>query len=361
MAPVLRALAARPEFSQTVLLTGQHPALAPDPDWPPGIAVQRLAVDPRHQTAGEICELVEFALYAPLRALRPDMVIVHGDTSSALAGARAAAGCRIPIAHVEAGLRSHDLQRPWPEEGNRIAIDALSTLLFAPTERAALNLAQEAVGGAVSVTGNSGIDALFHARDQARPWRAPGAGDYIVATCHRRGNRGAALAGIAQALRRIAREMALDVVFILHPNPHVRAPVEAALAGAAGVTLVEPLDYREMVALIAGCWVLLTDSGGLQEEGAALGKPVLVLRSVTERPEAAANLELVGADPERICAAVARLRAEPRRYARMATPSPAFGDGRAAQRIADALLAYFALPPAARPRAPGAETMRTSA
>lgn len=341
MAPVLRELARRPGIRQTVVLTGQHQGLAIDESAVPGCNIQCLAFDPRHQTAGEIREAIQYALHTPLRRDRPAMVLVQGDTSSALAGALAAADCGIPVGHVEAGLRSHDLQQPWPEEGNRVAIDALADLLFAPTDLAAHNLADEGVKGRVAVTGNSGIDALFQARRPMAVVREPGSRKLILATCHRRINRGEALQRVAMALKRIARELPVDIVFPLHPNPHVRTAIEALLTDEPHIRLIEPVGYEEMVALIDASWIILTDSGGLQEEGPALGKPVLVLRNVTERPEAGASLELVGTDPDRIAAAVTRLLTDPAHYTRMATPSTAFGKGHASERIVDLIEAYF--------------------
>ena len=265
--------------------------------------------------------------------------MVHGDTSSALAGALAARDCGSAIGHVEAGLRSFDIRQPWPEEGNRIAIDALSHLLFAPTDHAAANLERDwRVRGSVHVTGNTGIDALLREVAAIPPGTSVGeAGDtLIVVTCHRKENQGREVDSVCRAVRTIARSLPAQIAFVLHSNPLVRAPVEAALAGEPNVRLLEPLGYGEMVRLIAASSLILTDSGGLQEEGPALGKPVLVMRNLTERPEAFASrhLELVGTDTVAIVTAVAALLADPERLARLCVPAFPFGDGRAAPRIA---------------------------
>jgi UDP-N-acetylglucosamine 2-epimerase (non-hydrolysing) len=273
-----------------------------------------------------------------------DLVLVHGDTTSAAAGALAARDCDIPIAHVEAGLRSFDLDQPWPEEGHRVAIDALAELLFAPTEEAAGNLGREPrVAGKILVTGNTGIDALLQVSRPARPKPADGRRT-ILATCHRRENWGEPVLGVCAAIRRMTARLPVRVTALLPLNPEARGPIEAALAGTDHVELLEPQGYEAMVRLMDSAWLILTDSGGLQEEAPALGKPVLVLRNVTERQEAMAtgNLELVGTDSDRIFAAVAGLLADPARYARMARPAFPFGDGRASERIAAAVAEWLA-------------------
>jgi len=337
MAPVVRALSERAGVTQLVLLTGQHADLEQSFDFLPPAAVESLAVNTAEQTAGEIREGIHHALCRHPALLDADLVLVQGDTSSALAGALAARDCGIPLGHVEAGLRSFDLQQPWPEEGNRVEIDALANLLFAPSEDAARNLdAEPAVTGAVHITGNSGIDAVLHARARSAALPAMVGRKIILVTCHRRENRGRSLRQIAAALKRLARELPLEIVLPLHPNHYVRGSIEHVLGSEPHIRLIEPLDHQQMVGLIDRSWLILTDSGGLQEEGPALGKPVLVLRNVTERGEAVAshNVELVGTDPDRIFAAVSNLLADEAKYARMSAPAFPFGDGRAAPRIA---------------------------
>lgn len=345
MAPVLRALAAR-GLAQKVLLTGQHQNLATHFGFLPAAARVVLGVDPRGCSLDGLAAAIRIAVHAELARDRPALVLVQGDTISALAGALAAHGCGVPVGHVESGLRSFDLRQPFPEEAIRRRIDALATLLFAPTPQAAANLeADRAVSGTVLVTGNSGIDALLAARGAAAPER-PVADDIeprrtILVTCHRRENQGAPMDAVAAALIRLVAALPVRVVLPLHPNRHVRAAIEARLAGQPHILLVAPAPHPVMVALIDRAWLILTDSGGLQEEGPALGTPVLVLRDVTERPEAGANVALVGTDPNAIVAAVRDLLSDPARYARMATPAFPFGDGKAGPRIADAIVDWL--------------------
>jgi UDP-N-acetylglucosamine 2-epimerase (non-hydrolysing) len=279
-----------------------------------------------------------------LAELRPDMLLVQGDTTTAWAAALAAHAAGVPVGHVEAGLRSHDLALPWPEERNRVEIDAVATLLFAPTEQARENLAAEpAVTGRVCVTGNSGIDALLWM--QARTDTLPVEGErLIVVTCHRRENMGGAIDRIAAALTTLADRADARIVLPLHDNPVVRRELVAALGGIAGIALIEPLPYPDMVALLAGAHLILSASGGLQEEAPALGVPLLVLRDNTERPEALAsgNIALVGTDPARIVSAASRLLDDPAAHAAMAQPCFPFGDGRASDRMLDEIEAWAA-------------------
>jgi UDP-N-acetylglucosamine 2-epimerase (non-hydrolysing) len=335
MAPVVRALSERPAIRQELILTGQHKDIDEDFGLPKR-GLHKLDINLKEQTAGEICEALHEALLRRISRRRPDLVLVQGDTTSALAGALAARDCGVPVGHVEAGLRSGDVQQPWPEEGNRIRIDALADLLFAPSETAALNLSAEPrVTGRVHITGNSGIDALLHARLSC-PVRESDVRKTILVTCHRRENQGPELARIAAALKRLVRELPLQIVFPLHPNPHLRRAVKRLLGSEQHIALIDPVGHREMVCLIERCWLILTDSGGLQEEGPALGRPVLVLRNTTERTEAveSANVELVGTDSDRIFGAVAALLGDKDRYDSMSEPSFPFGDGHAAPRIA---------------------------
>jgi UDP-N-acetylglucosamine 2-epimerase (non-hydrolysing) len=339
LAPVVRALAGR-RLGQGIVLTGQHAGLR---DAFEGLAadVFELPCDPRGRSAPRLREALHRHLCGHFQRDRADLVFVQGDTASAFAGAMAARDCGIPVGHVEAGLRSGDMRQPWPEEGNRIAIDALSDLLFAPTEQAAANLrADWRATGEIHVTGNTGIDALLAVR--TRIGDVP-AGRTILATCHRKENQGPAFTAIAGAMKRIARELGVEIVFPLHPNRHLRAEAETHLGGAAGIRLVEPTDHEGMVRLMLGAFLILTDSGGLQEEAPALGRPVLVMRGTTERPEAIAsgNAALVGSEPEAIFAAVAGLLADPARLARMSRPAFPFGDGKAAPRIAAACEAWL--------------------
>ena len=336
--PVVRALAER-GLDQLVILTGQHRGIGSAFGFLPSDSICDLAVDTREQSAGEICETVHYELCELLDRRDAALVLVQGDTSSAYAGALAAQDCAIALGHVEAGLRSFDLAQPWPEEGYRVAIDGLADLLFAPSDRAARNLAADPqVRGAVHLTGNSGIDALLTAPKVAPPLPPPACGrKRILLTCHRRENQGEPLRQVAQACRRLARELPIEIVLPLHPNPQLRRAMERLLGGIPHIHLIEPLEHDAIIALLESTWLVLTDSGGIQEEAPALGRPVLVLRNVTERPEAidSCNAELVGTDGERIFRAVTTLFEDEGRYARMAKPAFPFGDGKAAGRIAD--------------------------
>ncbi len=351
MEPVIQALAQRPRLDQQLIVSGQHRGLAATLPRLDRCPVRELGYDPRGRTPAGLRESLHRTLCRHLARERADLVLVHGDTTTAVAGAFAAADLGIPVAHVEAGLRTFDLRQPWPEEGHRTVIDALSTLLFAPTAGAARNLERDwRVTGRIFVTGNTGIDALFAARTGA-PAAEPGelhavsedSRKTVLVTCHRKENQGPPARRVCAALKRLVREHPLDIVLPLHPNPHVRTPIERLLAGEPRISLIEPLHHSEMVRLMERCWLILTDSGGLQEEGAALGKPVLLLRDVTERGEAveSENVALVGTRTENIVAATAGLLADPQRYRRMAQPSLAFGDGRAAPRIARAIDAWL--------------------
>lgn len=337
MAPVARALRRLEGVEHQILLTGQHGGL--EPYFDSGQGVRRLRFDPRDRSVERLRTALRALLCGRFRRQPIDLVLVHGDTTSAAAGALAARDCGIPLAHVEAGLRSFDLDEPWPEESHRVAIDALADLLFAPTEDAASNLRREPrVGGRIFVTGNTGIDALFRVERPAGPM-APDERRTVLATCHRRENRGEPARAVCEAIKRMAAELPVRVAAPLHLNPLARGPFETALTGLDHVELLEPQDHEAMVRLMESSWLVLTDSGGLQEEAPALGKPVLVLRNVTERPEALAtgNIELVGTDPDRIYAAVAGLLADEAKYARMARPAFPFGDGHASERIAEAV------------------------
>ncbi|MDE3165473.1 MAG: UDP-N-acetylglucosamine 2-epimerase (non-hydrolyzing), partial [Acidobacteriota bacterium] len=283
-----------------------------------------------------------------LRAEAPDLVIVQGDTTTTLAGALAAFYGRIPVAHVEAGLRTGDLFQPFPEEMNRVVTSRLAAVHFAPTARAAETLAAEGVPRErILLTGNTGIDAVLYVRDalDAGRMRVPGwpwldpAKKLVVVTAHRRESFGARFEGICSALARIASRDDVQVAYPVHRNPNVVDPVTRILGGAAHVVLLEPLDYVPFVDLMRRACLLLTDSGGIQEEGPSLGKPVLVMRDKTERPEAveAGTVRLAGTDEERILAEAARLLDDGEERIRMSRVHNPYGDGQASRRIADAL------------------------
>jgi len=271
-----------------------------------------------------------------------------------MGGALAAAATGVPVAHVEAGLRTFDPDSPWPEEEYRTAIDAEADLLFAPTLTSAANLAREEVRGTVHVTGNTSIDALFgtlrdlplpRPRDRTRP--------QLLVTCHRRENWGERLQAIAGALVDIARSGSATTEVLLHPNGHVADAMRKLLAGRAGIRLLEPCSHRELLQRMRACDLILSDSGGIQEEAPALGVPLLVLRDKTERPEGleTGNMMLVGADRDAIAATVQGLLSQPTRLAAMARPALPFGDGRAAPRIAAIIEQWLEVRCAVRRRA----------
>jgi UDP-N-acetylglucosamine 2-epimerase (non-hydrolysing) len=330
---VARALAAQ-GIRPTLILTGQHDLEPADFELGSYSATQlncRGTEDP-HAHVKDVVAAILANLWE-----RPDLIIVQGDTSSALGGALAALSAQVPVAHVEAGLRSHDPLMPWPEEEYRTAIDARADLLFAPTALAARNLRREGVGGAIFVTGNTGIDAVLKTAAELPP---PGLCDRglprLLVTCHRRENWGDGLRSVAAALRRLAESGAVRIEVMLHPNPHVSGTMEALLGGHRSITLLEPCSHAELAARMRDCDLMLSDSGGVQEEAPALGVPLLLLRDKTERPEAlwTGNLRLVGTDSERIYDAVRSLLADPVALAAMARPCLPYGDGRAGYRIA---------------------------
>jgi UDP-N-acetylglucosamine 2-epimerase (non-hydrolysing) len=271
----------------------------------------------------------------------PDLLVVQGDTSSALGAAIAGFGARVPVAHVEAGLRSHDRRLPWPEEDFRIAIDREAALLFAPTTGAAANLRAEGVPGEVYVTGNTSVDALLAVEERLRPVSLRELGQPVVmVTCHRRESWGEGLASIAAALVELARDGACRVQFVLHPNPSVRQRMEALLGGVAGIELVEPCGHVELLERLRDADLALSDSGGIQEEAPTLGTPLLVLRDKTERPEgvASGNCRLVGTARDRIVSEVRRLLEDPAKRAAMSRRALPYGDGRAGPRIASLII-----------------------
>ena len=268
---------------------------------------------------------------------RPDLLVVQGDTSSALGGALAAFTAEVPVAHVEAGLRSHDPAMPWPEEEYRTAIDASADLLFAPTPLAAANLRCEGVEGAIFVTGNTGIDAVMKTAAEMPPPNLRDRGlPLLLVTCHRRENWGDGLNSVASALRHLAEEGTARIEVLLHPNPHVAHRIEVLLGGCPAITLLPPCGQAELVVRMRDCDLMLSDSGGVQEEAPALGVPLLVLREKTERPEGlwTGNLRLVGTETGRILETVRSLLADPIALAAMGEPRLPYGDGRAGYRIA---------------------------
>jgi len=282
----------------------------------------------------------------PLLYGGPALLVVQGDTSSALGAALAGFTAGVSVAHVEAGLRTGDPALPWPEEEYRTAIDAGADLLLAPTETAAANLRTEQVQGAIHVTGNTGIDALLDAERRLPPPmpRIDGLRITLV-TCHRRESWGEGLASIAAALIDLGTIPDVRIDFVLHPNPHVRQRMAELLQGQPHIALVEPCSHPRLIARMRAADLILSDSGGIQEEAPALGVPLLVLREKTERPEgiACGNALLVGTSAEAIATAARRILADPAKHARMARRAFPYGDGRAAPRIAAVIEDWLSL------------------
>jgi UDP-N-acetylglucosamine 2-epimerase (non-hydrolysing) len=279
----------------------------------------------------------------PLLARRPRLLVVQGDTSSALGGALAGFTAGIAVAHVEAGLRTHDPLQPWPEEEYRVAIDAQANLLFAPTATAAANLEQEQVPGAIFVTGNTIIDAVLATAAGLPPPAFRDSGRRrILVTCHRRESWGDGLASVGAALRRLA-DGRTDIDVLLHPNQHVAAQMRQLLTGVRGLSLIGPCAHDALLQRMRSADLVLSDSGGIQEEAPALGVPLLVLRDKTERPEGIDSgcARLVGTDQERIVAEARELLDDVVKRAAMSRPSFPYGDGRAAPRIAGILLEWM--------------------
>lgn len=346
--PVIRDLRTRPEVVVRLCVTAQHrdmldQVLAQD-DIVPDIDLDLMRPG---QSLDTLTARLLTGIGPVLDTEAPDRVIVQGDTATAMVGALAAHYRRIPVSHVEAGLRSGNLHHPWPEEANRRMISALADQHFAPTASAAEALRRENVDpAAIHVTGNTVIDALLwmRARIAAQPSLAAGldalAGRFtdkriILVTTHRRENIGEGVEAIARAIGRIATREDVALVLPVHPNPAIRETIARAIGAHDNVALLPPLDYPHFVRLLALASIVLTDSGGVQEEAPALGKPVLVLRETTERPEgvAAGTARLIGAREDRIVAETLRLLDDKAAYAAMAHAHNPYGDGHAAARI----------------------------
>lgn len=349
MFPVVKALRETGRFAVRVVVTAQHRAMLDQALALAGI-VPDIDLDLMQpgQSLDDLAARIITRFGAVLDAEQPARVLVHGDTLTTMMATLACYFRRIPVGHVEAGLRSGDIHAPWPEEGNRKVTGAIADLHFAPTATAAAALHAENVPPAsVHVTGNTVIDALLAARAHiaADPALAPAVtplierfrGKRIIAvTAHRRENFGEGMQQIAAALQHLAARDDVAIIYPLHPNPQVAAVMRLLLADHPAIALVEPLDYLNCVAMLEACTLVLTDSGGIQEEAPSLGKPVLVMRETTERPEgiAAGTAVLVGADCQRIVTAASRLLDDPAAYAAMARAHNPYGDGAASRRIA---------------------------
>ena len=352
MFPVVHALREHAQLDVRVAVTAQHRELLDQvlqiADLVPDIDLDLMT---QGQSLDQLAARLLIECGAALDEWQPDRVLVHGDTLTTMVVTLSAYFRQIPVGHVEAGLRSGNIYSPWPEEVNRKVTACVADLNFAPTPAAAAALRAEGIDEAdIEVTGNTVIDALLATRAALRrepelataldPYARRFAGKRIIAvTAHRRENFGEGMAAIASALGQLADREDVAIIFPVHPNPNVRPVMEAALAGHPRVALIEPLDYPNFVRLMELADILLTDSGGVQEEGPGLGKPVLVMRDTTERPEgvAAGTAILVGTDTKRIVGETSRLLEDAEAYRAMAQAHNPYGDGRAARRIADSV------------------------
>ncbi len=352
MCPLVRELSTRPEIESLCCVTAQHRQMldsvlevfALKPDWDLDIMTPR-------QTLSTITSKCLQGMDGAIDALKPDMILVHGDTSTTFAGALSAFYHQVPVGHVEAGLRTYDKYSPFPEEMNRKLVSAIADLYFCPTVNNRDNLLREGIRAGVFVTGNTVIDALkttvredYRFATEELNHLPYGERKIILVTCHRRENYGEPMKHIMLALRQIAEQHTdVELIYPVHLSPVVREAVDAYLRGAPRVHLIDPLPADEMHNLMARCYMVMTDSGGLQEEAPALGKPVLVLRRETERPEAveAGTVKLAGVVQDDIVTMAERLICDREAYARMAHAVNPYGDGNACRRIADAILWHF--------------------
>jgi len=353
MMPVVRELRNRASLDTLVVVTGQHRQML---DQVFEVFKERPDVDLNLMTPGQTLAAITARVIEEMSKVYashcPDVVLVHGDTTTAMAAAVAAFYAQVAVGHVEAGLRSFDLKRPWPEEFNRVTIDGLADLMFAPTAAAAENLAREYNRrGKVIVTGNTGIDAILQmtaivasdprlsAKLRDRYGFLDAGKRLILVTGHRRESFGGGFERICEALALIAQRGDVEILYPVHLNPNVQGVVKERLGAQPGVHLIEPADYADMAYLMRRASLLLTDSGGIQEEGPALGRPVLVMRDVTERPEAIETgaARLVGTDPAVIIREITLLLDDAGEYARRSRPVFPYGDGTAALKIADAI------------------------
>jgi UDP-N-acetylglucosamine 2-epimerase (non-hydrolysing) len=346
LAPVVAALHGQGRLRPLVVATSQHRELLRQALAPFEIVPDHdLDVMTEGQTPAHVAAAVMTRLEPLLAVARPLWTVVQGDTTSAFAAAVTSFYAGVPVAHVEAGLRTGRLDAPFPEEFNRRGVAVATALHCAPTPRAAANLRREGVPeGAIAVTGNTVVDAVQHILrvSPPSPRRHDGSVQVLV-TLHRRESFGAPLEGILTALRRLAQERRprLRLLYPVHPNPNVAGPARRILGGVPGVELVEPLDYPALLGAFAASRFAISDSGGIQEEAPSVGVPVLVTREVTERPEVveAGWAELVGTDPQRLLAAARRLLDDDAALAAMTSGPNPFGDGRAGARIANLLAA----------------------
>jgi UDP-N-acetylglucosamine 2-epimerase (non-hydrolysing) len=352
LCPLVQRLQQRIDLETIVCVTAQHRQIL---DQVLTVFAVKPDFDLDLMQAGQTLSALSARLMAGLEKVflevRPSLTIVQGDTTTTLCGALCSFYAHVPVAHVEAGLRTFDWDAPFPEEMNRVVTGRLATLHFAATEWAAQNLRQEGVAAErIAVTGNTGIDAVLSIRAELEAGRMSGVAipfdskrKLIVVTAHRRESFGSGLLGICQAIAELAQRNDAQIVWPVHPNPNVREAVDRTLRGNPNILLIEPLDYLPFVDLMRRAHLLITDSGGVQEEGPSLGKPILVLREKTERPEAVAagTVKLVGTDRAAIVREALRLLEDSNEYARMARLHNPYGDGRASERIVQRIATFL--------------------
>lgn len=353
MAPLVKELETREEIESIVCVTAQHRQMLDQ-------VLERFGIVPQYdlnimqdrQTLSSITTRALTGLEAVMQEAKPDIVLVHGDTSTTFAGALAAFYCKIQVGHVEAGLRTYDKYSPYPEEMNRKLTTALTDLYFAPTKNNQDNLIKEMVDAEkIFVTGNTVIDAVRHTVTENYTFQTEtlrnidfSKGRTVLLTAHRRENLGQPLVNILTAVKRMVDEHPdIQVVYPMHLNPAVREPAQTILGGHDRIHLIDPVDVHELHNLMNRCYLVMTDSGGLQEEAPSLGKPVLVLRSETERPEAvyAGTVKIAGTDEETIYQMAHELLTDTSAYEAMSRAINPYGDGQASKRIADAILYAF--------------------
>ena len=352
MAPLVKALAARPGIESICCLTGQHREMLDSVMEAFDLKAQYdLNIMQKQQTLTSITTRAILGMEKVIDEAKPDLILVHGDTSTTFAGALAAFYHRVPVGHVEAGLRTYDKYSPFPEEMNRTLTGDIAELHFSPTRANAENLRREAIRGEIFITGNTVIDAMKTTVQPDFQFSDPklNALDFensrvIAVTCHRRENYGEPMENIMRAIRTIVEtHPETQVVYPVHLSPVVRECAAKYLSGHPRIHLIDPIDVQQMHNLMARCDLVMTDSGGLQEEAPAMGKPVLVMRRETERPEAiaAGTVKLAGVDYDTIVSMANTLLEDPEAYAAMAKAVNPYGDGRASERIVQAILWHF--------------------
>lgn len=354
MAPLVKELEKHPQIESVCCLTGQHRQMLDSVmDIFELSADYDLNIMEKHQTLSTITTKTLLGMDDVIAAVKPDMILVHGDTSTAFSGALSAFYHQVSVGHVEAGLRTWDKYSPFPEEMNRTLISDIADLHFSPTVSNAENLKREAISGKVFITGNTAIDAMKYTVQKEYRFSTPILNELdfqnkriIVVTCHRRENYGKPMADIMDAIAQIVKmHENVEVVYPVHLSPVVRECADKHLAGKERIHLIEPIDVQEMHNLIDRCYMVMTDSGGLQEEAPALGKPVLVMRKETERPEAVAagTVQLSGVKYDDIVMMANKLLSDSSAYEAMAKAVNPYGDGCACQRIVQAICWHFGL------------------